>query len=41
MRQYIDNVDLPSILILPFLIIDEAFIEFISSLDVQIEIPKI
>mgnify|MGYP002364208920 CR=1 FL=1 len=41
MRQYIDNVDLPSILILPFFFFFYAFIEFISSLDVQIEIPKI
>jgi excinuclease ABC subunit C len=41
MRQYIDNVDLPSILILPASIVDDAFWEFISWLKINIEIPKI
>jgi excinuclease ABC subunit C len=41
MRQYIDNDDLPSVLLSANIFADTAFQDFLSSRHIQVEIPKI
>ncbi len=41
MRQYLDEDDLPKTLLLSQEIDDSAFDEFLMSLSIQVELPKI
>jgi excinuclease UvrABC nuclease subunit len=40
-RQYVDTDDLPSLILSRVAIIDEAFLEFLSSQKISIEYPQI
>lgn len=41
MRQYLDGEDIPATLLLSNELSDDAFSDFLKSLSIQVELPKI